>query len=50
MNCRCSEYDSDEGRYYCEISGSQCTYLIPNSKKCAEEFGEGPDVEGLNED
>lgn len=49
MSCKCSNYDVDEGRFYCKISGSQCIYLVPNSKRCADEFGEGPEVEGLHE-
>lgn len=48
MSCKCASFDEDEGRYYCEVSGSQCMYLIPSSKRCAEDFGEGPDAE--NED
>ena len=28
----------------CDVSGDQCMYYIPNSKKCAEEYGEGPDA------
>ena len=44
MACSCATYDPDEGRYYCEVSGDQCMFLIPSSKKCAEEYGEGPDV------
>lgn len=44
MGCKCAKFDEDEGRYYCEVSGSQCMYLIP-SKACARDYGEGPDVE-----
>lgn len=44
MSCICAKYDEDEGRFNCEVSGSQCIYLIPNSKRCAEEFEEGPDA------
>ena len=45
MACSCATYDPDDGRYYCEVSGDQCMFLIPSSKKCAEEYyGEGPDV------
>jgi len=44
MSCICALYD-DEGRYNCSISGDSCIYLIPNSKRCAEEYGEGPGVE-----
>lgn len=46
MNCKCANYNEDEGRYYCEVSGSQCMYLFPSSKRCAEDYGEGPDAEG----
>lgn len=45
MGCKCAHLDPDEGRYYCDVSGSQCMYLIPNSKACARDFGEGPDAE-----
>lgn len=44
MSCKCAKYDPDEGRYYCEVSGDQCVYWIPNSKRCAEDYGEGPDA------
>lgn len=43
--CRCAEFDSDIGRYICDVSVDLCMYLIPNSKRCAEEYGEGPDVD-----
>ena len=45
MSCKSASFYEDEGRYYCEVSGSQCMFLIPNSKRCAEEFGEGPDAD-----
>ncbi len=45
MGCSAATLDSDEGRYDCAVSGSQCMYLIPNSKRCAEEYGEGPDAQ-----
>lgn len=44
MSCRCAKFDSDSGHYECSVSGDQCMYIIPNSKRCAEEYGEGPDV------
>jgi len=44
MSCSAATLDSDEGRYDCVVSGSQCMYLIPDSKRCAEEYGEGPDA------
>lgn len=45
MYCKRAKYEPDEGRYYCEVSGDQCIYLIPNRKRCAEEYGEDPDAE-----
>lgn len=45
MGCKWSTYEPDEGRYLCEVTGDQCMYYIPSSKKCAEEYGEGPDVD-----
>ena len=43
MSCKCAKYDIDEGRYYCDVTGDQCMYLIPDSKKCASDYDEGPD-------
>lgn len=45
MGCKCATFDPDTGRYDCFISGSGCIYLIPNSKRCAEDYGEGSDAE-----
>ena len=44
MSCKCATLDPDNGRYECSVSGSGCMYLMPNSKRCAEEYGEGPDA------
>ena len=44
MSCISAKFDSDEGRYYCEVSGGEGMYHIPDSKRCAKEYGEGPDV------
>ncbi len=41
--CKCAKYDPEEGRYSCSVSGDGCMYLIPNSKRCAIEYDEGPD-------
>jgi len=46
MSCQCADYDSDEGRFICSVSGDGCLYMIPDSKRCAEEYGEGPDATG----
>jgi hypothetical protein len=44
MACKCAKFDLDSGRYECDVTGSGCVYLIPNSKRCAEQYGEGPDA------
>lgn len=43
MSCKCATYDPDSGRWQCSVSGDGCIYLIPNSKRCAIDYGEGPD-------
>lgn len=48
--CKCATYDPDDGRYSCSVSGDGCMYLIPNSKRCAEDYGEGPDAHVTNEE
>ena len=45
MGCKCAKYDQDEGRYYCEVTGDMCLYLMPDSARCAADYGEGPDAE-----
>lgn len=44
MSCGYAKYEEDEGRYYCSVTGDGCMYMSPNSKQCAEDFGEGPDA------
>lgn len=44
MSCKCANFDSDEG-WKCSVSGDRCVFMIPNSKACAETYGEGPDVD-----
>lgn len=29
----------------CPVTGDRCMFLIPNSKACAEKYGEGPEAE-----
>ena len=44
-------YRTDEYHGWgCNVSGDSCMFLVPNSKACAEQFGEGPDSEGYEED
>lgn len=44
MACICAKYDPSEGRYECSVTGDYCMYMHPNSKRCAEDYGEGPDA------
>jgi hypothetical protein len=48
MSCKCATLQVDEGRYKCSVSSDGCMYMIPNSKRCAEQFEEGPDA--VNDD
>jgi hypothetical protein len=45
MSCKCATFDEDTGRYECSVSGDGCMHMWPDSKRCAEDFGEGPDAE-----
>ena len=38
MACKCAKFDTDNGRWDCSVSGDNCMYLIPNSKRCAEDL------------
>lgn len=44
MSCKCASFDSDEG-WKCSVSGDRCLFMIPDSKICAEKYGEGPDAD-----
>lgn len=43
--CKFAEPNYEDGRYTCRVTGDDCMFLIPNSKLCAEIYGEGPDAE-----
>ena len=45
MTCKCAKRTDEYNGWECEISGGACMFLIPDSKACAEIYGEGPDVE-----
>ncbi|MGL6198717.1 MAG: hypothetical protein ACRC3H_07265 [Lachnospiraceae bacterium] len=43
-NCKAA-YRTDEWHGYgCDVSGGSCMFLYPDSKACAEKYGEGPDA------
>lgn len=37
MKCKYASFKS-VGKYYCSVSGNECMYLIPDSKRCTEEY------------
>lgn len=44
MSCKAAR-PSDEGHgWHCSITGDSCAFLSPDSKQCAELYGEGPDA------
>lgn len=44
MACKAAR-PSDEGHgWRCSITGDSCAFLLPNSKQCAELYGDGPDA------
>lgn len=49
MACKCA-YPTDEySGFGCEVTGGSCMFFIPDSKRCAELYGEGPDAQNENE-
>lgn len=45
MSCKCAKPTDEYHGWECEVTGGACEFLIPDSKSCAELFGEGPDAE-----
>jgi hypothetical protein len=45
MSCKAAKFEPEDGRYTCDVTGDGCIWLIPNSKRCVEVYGEGPDAE-----
>lgn len=52
--CKDAYYTDEQHGYGCEITGGACMFLFPDSRACAERYGEGPDAgeseENENED
>lgn len=49
MSCKCARSTDKYHGWECTITGGECMFLIPNSKVCAEEFGEGPDADHIEQ-
>lgn len=47
--CKAAYHTDEWHGYGCEITGDACMFLLPDSKACAEKYGEGPDVEESEE-
>lgn len=50
MSCKCAKSTDQWHGWECTITEGPCEFLIPDSKRCAEIFGEGPDAEELEEE
>lgn len=50
MSCKCAIVTDEYHGYECSITEGACMFLVPDSKTCAEIYGEGPDVEEVYED
>ena len=43
MSCMKAVFNEENG-WECDVTGDGCVFVMPNSKKCAELYQEGPDV------
>ena len=43
--CTAAKHTDEYHGYECEITGGACMFLYPDSKRCAENYGEGPDAD-----
>ncbi|MDD3404585.1 MAG: hypothetical protein PHQ72_14735 [Hespellia sp.] len=45
MSCKYAKTTDEYHGWECSVTGGACMFLFPNSKACAEKYGEGPDAE-----
>ena len=45
MGCKYARICEDDSCYFCAISGNQCMYVVPDSKRCSTEYSEIPDAD-----
>lgn len=45
MDCKYAINTDEYHGWECSVMEGPCMFLYPNSKRCAEEYGEGPDME-----
>lgn len=48
--CKYATFYEDDCIYKCSVSGDRCMYQSPNSKQCAEYYGECHDTNSRNND
>nr|DAE03093.1 MAG TPA: hypothetical protein [Siphoviridae sp. ct2QJ10] len=48
--CKWAERTDEYHGWKCPVTDGACMFLCPDSKACAEEYGEGPDSVEENED
>ena len=44
MGCKAARATDEYHGWECAITEGPCVFLVPNSKLCAEKYGEGPDA------
>lgn len=42
--CSCATITDEYHGYRCAVTDGACVFFVPNSKLCAEMYGEGPDA------
>lgn len=48
--CKCARPTDQYHGWECTITEGACMFLQPNSKACADMYGEGPDAYDFEED
>ena len=44
MSCKAAKRTDEYHGWECEVTGGACVFYFPDSKACAEQYGEGPDA------
>ena len=48
--CKAAYHTDEWHGYGCSITEGACMFLFPDSRRCAQEYGEGPDAESQEEE
>ena len=48
--CKAAYYTDEWHGYGCSITEGACMFIFPDSKACAEKYGEGPDAVHMEEE